>query len=114
MSMNFSVNFSNVLIDLLRKGAAQIDAIEWVDRLPLEQIAQTRAEFPALPFHFHPGRMHAGSKWLAHLQAYMQACPQSPFVSVHLAPLPYIWTQARMQAGLAPAWPIPALPSSAL
>ena len=107
--MKFSVNFSNVLIDLLRKGAAQIDAIEWVDRLPLEQIAQTRAEFPVLPFHFHVGRMHTGSKWLAHLQAYLQACPQSPFVSIHLAPLPYLWTQARMQRGWLLPGPIPAL-----
>lgn len=106
--MKLSVNYSAALIELLRHSEELIDAIEWVDKLPLELIAQTRIEFPALPFHFHPGRMHAGLNWLAHLQAYLQACPQSPFVSIHLSPLPYLWTQARMQQGWLLPGPIPA------
>ena len=106
--MNFSVNYSEALITLLRASAVEIDAIEWVDKLEPSLIARTRAEFPELAFHFHPGRMHASQKWLAHLQAYLQACPETPFVSIHLAPLPALWTQARMQRGWLLPGPIPA------
>ena len=41
--MKLSVNYSEALITLLRASAAEIDAIEWVDKLELGLIAQRRA-----------------------------------------------------------------------
>lgn len=107
--MKLSVNYSEALITLLRASAIEIDAIEWVDKLELGLIAQKRAEFPGLPFHFHPGRMQTGKNWRSHLLNYLQACPESPFVSIHLAPLPALWTNARIKRGWVLPEPIPTL-----
>jgi len=107
--MKLSVNYSEALITLLRIPAVEIDAIEWVDKLELGLIAQRRAEFPGLPFHFHPGRMQTGKNWRSRLLDYLQACPESPFVSIHLAPLPTLWTNARINRGWVLPGPIPAL-----
>jgi len=97
--MKVSLNYSQALLNLMSAGAARVDAVEWVDKLPLSQIAESRAQFPQVAFHFHPGRFHHTHSWLAHLRAYLQACPQSPHVSVHLAPLPWLWTSAYMHRG---------------
>ena len=107
--MKLSVNYSEALITLLRASAIEIDAIEWVDKLELGLVAQKRAEFPGLPFHFHPGRMQTGKNWRSRLLDYLQACPESPFVSIHLAPLPTLWTNARINRGWVLPGPIPAL-----
>ncbi|MEL7646313.1 MAG: DUF692 family multinuclear iron-containing protein [Anaerolineaceae bacterium] len=97
--MKVSMNHSQALLDLIRAGDARVDAVEWVDKLPLSLIAETRALLPDLAFHFHPGRFHRTQSWLTDLRAYLQACPQSPYVSVHLAPLPWLWTRAYMRRG---------------
>ncbi len=94
--MKFSINHSETLLGLLKTGEAQVDAVEWVDKLSLDRILQARKEFPGLDFHFHPGRMRFTRKGVAHLQAYLKACPQSPHISIHLAPLPALWTYAAM------------------
>ena len=107
--MKLSVNYSEALITLLRAAAVEIDSIEWVDKLELGLIAQRRAEFPGLPFHFHPGRMQTGKNWRSHLLNYLQACPETPFVSIHLAPLPALWTNTRINRGWVLPGPIPAL-----
>jgi len=106
--MKLSVNYSEALISLLRASAIEIDAIEWVDKLELGLIAQRRAEFPDLAFHFHPGRMQTSKKWRTQLQNYLQACPESPFISIHLAPLPALWTNTRIKRGWVLPGPIPA------
>ncbi|NMC16279.1 MAG: DUF692 family protein [Chloroflexi bacterium] len=107
--MKFSINHSEAALALIQAGELQVDAVEWVDNLPLSLIAETRALFPGLAFHFHPGRFHRTQSWLAHLQDYLQACPQSPHVSVHLAPLPWLWTSAFMRRGRLLPGPLPGL-----
>lgn len=97
--MKLSVNHSQALLDLIRAGHVRADAVEWVDKLPLSLIVETREFFPSLAFHFHPGRFHRTQSWLTHLREYLQACPQSPYISVHLAPLPWLWTNAWMRHG---------------
>ena len=107
--MKLSVNYSEALITLLRASALEIDAIEWVDKLELGLIAQRRAEFPDLAFHFHQKKKKKKKKWRTQLQNYLRACPESPFVSIHLAPLPALWTNVRIKRGWVLPGPIPAL-----
>lgn len=105
--MKISINHSQALLTLIQSGELRVDAVEWVDKLPLNQISETRALFPELAFHFHPGRFHRTQSWLEHLQDYLRACPQSPHVSVHLAPLPWLWTSAFMRRGRLLPGPLP-------
>lgn len=107
--MKLSINHSQALLTLIRAGDVRVDGVEWVDKLPLSLIAEIRAFFPDLAFHFHPGRMHRTRTWLIKLQDYLQACPQSPHISVHLAPLPWLWTNAAMRRG----WVLPGPPPQA-
>jgi len=50
--MKLSVNHSQALLDLIRAGHVRADAVEWVDKLPLSLIVETREFFPSLAFDF--------------------------------------------------------------
>lgn len=52
--MKLSVNPSLALLNLIQTNQVHVDAIEWVDKLGLNLIRQTRSKFPNLPFHFPP------------------------------------------------------------
>ncbi|HOA21626.1 MAG TPA: DUF692 family protein [Anaerolineaceae bacterium] len=97
--MQISVNHSQALLDLVRAGHISVDAVEWVDKLPVSLIVETRELFPSLAFHLHPGRFHRTGAWLTQLRNYLEVCPQTPHISVHLAPLPWLWTDATMRRG---------------
>lgn len=98
--MKISANHSEALLAQLRAAALRIDAIEWVDNLSPATIGQARAEFPSLPFHFHPGRMRFTKAGHAHLNEYLALCPQSPYISIHLAPLPTYVTKSALRRGI--------------
>ena len=43
--MQISVNHSQALLDLVRAGHISVDAVEWVDKLPVSLIVETRELF---------------------------------------------------------------------
>ena len=88
LQMKLSVNHSSALVHLLIEGALSIDAIEMVDKVSPAEIAFARQSLPALETHYHQGRMLFNNKGYNHLANYLQLCPDSPFISIHLAPLP--------------------------
>lgn len=90
--MLLSVNYSESLLHLLRENSVKIDAIEWSSILPLKLIQDTRSKFPELAFTFHPGRMDFSRSGIQKLNTYLSHCSQTPFVSIHLAPLPKLIT----------------------
>ncbi|MGV8049540.1 MAG: DUF692 family multinuclear iron-containing protein [Anaerolineaceae bacterium] len=96
--MKLTVNHSLALLDLIQTNQVHIDAIEWVDNLGVSLIRQTRSLFPNLPFHFHPGRMHFSKNGYTHLEEYLSVCPESPHISIHLAPLPMLWTYPALRS----------------
>ena len=90
--MKLSVNHSQALISGLTAGSLHVDAIEWVPALPPQAIREAREILPEMPFHFHQGRMRFDQPGYQALREYIQLCPQSPWVSIHLAPLPALIT----------------------
>lgn len=86
--MKLSVNHSSALVQLLIAGELKIDAIEMVDKVSPTEIAFARQKLPAIETHYHQGRMLFNKKGYSHLANYLQLCPDSPFISIHLAPLP--------------------------
>ncbi len=59
--IQISMNLSHALVDLVQKGVVPLDAIEVVDKVPVERIRQAQAQLPGFPFHLHAGR--AGLEW---------------------------------------------------
>jgi len=96
--IKLSVNLSNALIDLVHSGEVQIDAIEVVPHLTPERIREARAALPGMPFNFHAGRVGLDLYRRADLPRYLALCPEAPFISLHLAPLPIWITVAAMRS----------------
>jgi uncharacterized protein (UPF0276 family) len=95
--MKLSVNHSMAMIALVHAGEVQVDAVEVVDKLSLAEIETAREALPGINFHFHQGRMHFTRKGVARLAKYLALCPQSPFISIHLAPLSFFITAPALQ-----------------
>ena len=96
--IKLSVNLSNALIDLVHAGEVQIDAVEVVPHLSPERIREARAALPGIPFNFHAGRVGLDLYRRTDLPRYLALCPEAPFISLHLAPLPLWITVAAMRA----------------
>lgn len=96
--IQISMNLSHALVDLVQKGVVPLDAIEVVDKVPVERIRQAQAQLPGFPFHLHAGR--AGLEWFLQkkLARHLEVCPQTPVISVHLVPLPFAITWLAMKA----------------
>ena len=93
--IKLSVIHSLAVIDLIQSGDVQVDAVEVVDKLTSKAITNAKKALPGVEFHFHPGRIRFDPFSKAKLRSYLTLCPQSPYISVHLAPLPaYITTLA--------------------
>ncbi len=98
--IKLSVNLSNALIGLVQEGQVRIDAIETTEVVPLSVVEQARQQLPDMPFHLHAGRF--GMEWF-NRQAFKRLLnfyPQSPWISWHLAPLPYLVTFAALRRGI--------------
>jgi uncharacterized protein (UPF0276 family) len=96
--IKLSVNLSNALIDLVHAGEVQIDGVEAVIYLSPERIREARAALPGMAFNFHAGRVGLEVSNRADLPRYLALCPDSPFISVHLAPLPMWITGTAMRS----------------
>ena len=86
--IHLSVNYSNALTNLIQNNNAHVDAVEVVQKLSPSKIKQARHSLPDIPFHFHAGRLGLQPATRPMLRHYLQLCPQSPFISLHLALLP--------------------------
>jgi hypothetical protein len=86
--IKLSVNLSNALIELVQAGEVRIDAVEAVIYLTPERIREARAALPGMAFNFHAGRVGMEVFNRADLPRYLALCPDSPYISLHLAPLP--------------------------
>ncbi|MCJ7696114.1 MAG: DUF692 family protein [Anaerolineaceae bacterium] len=89
LMLKLSVNYSNALQSLIRNGEVNVDAIEVVDKLSPGTILAARQALPGIGFHFHPGRVGLLPGSQNRLKRYLALCPQSPHISLHLAPLPF-------------------------
>lgn len=98
--IKLSINLSNALIDLVHAGEVQIDAVEAVIYLFPERIREAQAALPGMAFNFHAGRVGLEVYNRADLPRYLALCPDSPFISLHLAPLPMWITGPAMRAHL--------------
>jgi uncharacterized protein (UPF0276 family) len=96
--IKLSVNLSNALIDLVHAGEVQIDGVEAVIYLSPERVLEARAALPGMAFNFHAGRVGLEVSNRADLPRYLALCPDSPFISVHLAPLPMWITGTAMRS----------------
>ena len=98
--IKLSVNLSKALIGLVQTGQVHIDAIETVEAVPVAVIQHAKAQLPDMPFHLHAGR--TGLEWFNHgaLRHLLILCPQSPWISWHLAPLPALVTFATLRHGI--------------
>lgn len=98
--MKLSVNHSKALLNLLHTGEVHVDAIEVVPHLSHKDIVFAQSELPNMVFTFHHGRMSFSASGIDLLTSYMTLCPQSPFISIHLAPLPFYITKAAMKESI--------------
>ncbi len=92
--IHLSVNYSNALTNLIQNNNVRVDAVEVVQKLSPAKIKHARHSLPNTPFHFHAGRIGLQPATATHptLRHYLQLCPQSPFISLHLALLPPMLT----------------------
>jgi len=60
-----------------------------VDKLSPKTILAARQALPGIGFHFHPGRVGLLPGSRNRLLRYLALCPQTPHISLHLAPLPF-------------------------
>lgn len=86
--MKLSVNHSKAVIHLIQTGKVSVDAIETVPYISLDLIRAAQSELKDMDFHYHHGRMLFTRADKKKLSEYLAAAPQSPFISIHLAPLP--------------------------
>ncbi len=108
--IKLSINLSDALIGLVQTGRVHIDAIETVEAVPVAVIQRAQIQLPEMPFHLHAGR--TGLEWFSHgtLRRLLVLCPQSPWISWHLAPLPVLSTFAALRHG----FKLPHLPAEML
>lgn len=90
--IHLSVNYSNALTNLVKNNDVHVDAVEVVQKLSPAKIKHARHSLPDIPFHFHAGRFGLQPATRPMLCHYLQLCPQSPFISLHLALLPPMLT----------------------
>lgn len=83
-----SVNYSNAAVNLIQNGKITVDAIEAVDKVSDDEIIAAKQLLPKIEMHYHQGRMFFTKRGIRKLDHYLRLCPQSPFISIHLAPLP--------------------------
>jgi uncharacterized protein (UPF0276 family) len=98
--MKLSVSYSQALSKALLQGSLQVDAIEMDPTLSFQEIAVARSNLPLMPFHFHQGRMRFNKAGYASARKYLGLCEQSPWLSIHLAPLPAMVTFPALRWGL--------------
>ncbi|MFH1446377.1 MAG: DUF692 family multinuclear iron-containing protein [Chloroflexota bacterium] len=86
--IRLSVNYSIALTNLIQNNSVHVDAVEVVQKLSPAKIKHALDSLPSIPFHFHAGRFGLQPVTRPTLRHYLQLCPQSPFISLHLALLP--------------------------
>jgi uncharacterized protein (UPF0276 family) len=95
--MRLSVNHSKAVIELIKADKVHVDAIETVPHVSLDVIRSAQSELIGMDFHYHHGRMLFNRADKNKLTEYLAAAPQSPFISIHLAPLPAYITYPAMR-----------------
>lgn len=95
--MKLSVNHSKAVINLIQTGKVSVDAIETVPYISLDVIKEAQTALKGMDFHYHHGRMLFTRADKNKLSEYLAAAPQSPFISIHLAPLPAYITYPAMR-----------------
>ena len=88
MPVKIFVNPSPALADLIFDREISIDGLEFTPFHSPRQISKMRRDYPGLPFQFHASNMFRTS-WSEHrLHRYHSFCPESKWISLHLAVTP--------------------------
>jgi len=90
MTAELFCNPSPSLLALYRSGQVPLDGVECTPFQLLRQIEALRADYAGLPFQFHASNVGRTLLSQFKLRRYLKACPETRWISLHLA--------------LAPAW----------
>lgn len=106
MKTKLFCNPSPSLLALHRAGQVPLDGLEITPFNRPREVERLRESYPGLPFQFHASNVGRTPFSLRALERYLRACPETPWISLHISLVPplALFFALRLGVGL----PIPA------